>query len=72
MPYAWKISARPSPVVIRPMFSIDEYASRRFISVCTVLNTTPNSALAKPSANRTTPHHQAPPCSRSKETRSSP
>ncbi len=41
MPTPWKTIARPTPVNRMPMFSIDEYASRRFMSVCTAANTTP-------------------------------
>ena len=54
------------PATMMPMFSIDEYASSRFMSVCTAANITPNSAVTSPSASATTPHHQSWPCSRSK------
>ncbi len=41
MPTPRNTIARPMPVKMMPMFSIDEYASSRFMSVCTAANTTP-------------------------------
>ena len=38
---AAKTMASPMPVKMMPMFSIDEHASSRFMSVCTAANTTP-------------------------------
>ena len=64
--------ASPMPATMMPMFSIDEYARRRFMSDCTAANTTPNSAVQRPSASATTPHHHNWTSSRSKVTRSTP
>ncbi len=60
------------PATMMPMFSIDEYASSRFMSVCTVAKITPNSAVSKPSTSAVTPHHHSCVWSRSKVTRSRP
>ncbi|OIQ74048.1 hypothetical protein GALL_443080 [mine drainage metagenome] len=51
---------------------MDEYASRRFISTCTVENTTPNSAVIRPTASSSTPHHQMRLCNKSNDTRNMP
>ena len=64
--------ARPMPVNSTPMFSTDEYASSRFMSVCTAANTTPKSAVASPSASGISPHHHSGSPSRSNVTRSTP
>ena len=60
------------PATMMPMFSIDEYASSRFMSDCTAANTTPKSAVTSPMASVTTPHHHNWLCSRSNVTRSRP
>ena len=60
------------PATMMPMFSIDEYASSRFMSVCAAAKTTPKSAVASPSASATTPHHQSWTCRRSNVTRNRP
>ena len=60
------------PATMMPMFSIDEYASRRFMSVCAAAKMTPNSAVSRPSASAIAPHHQSCACSRSNVTRSRP
>ena len=65
-------SVSPKPDMIRPMFSMDEYASRRFMSVCTAANTIPKSALTSPAASAITPHHQSGKPMRSSVTRSIP
>ncbi|SAL82874.1 hypothetical protein AWB68_06689 [Caballeronia choica] len=57
---------------IRPMLSIDEYASSRFMSVWMALNTTPNRAVKSPSTSMSTPHHAICSCSRSNTVRSTP
>ncbi len=69
MPTPANTMARPRPVNIMPMFSMDEYASSRFMSVCTAANTTPYRALNSPSASGKRPHHQSGRPSRSKLTR---
>ena len=60
------------PAKMRPMFSIDEYASSRFMSVCTDAKMTPNSAVARPAASSTAPHHHCGACSRSNVMRNMP
>ncbi len=66
------MTVRPNPTTMKPMFSIDEYASSRFMSFCTALNTTPKIAVASPIASATTPHHQIWVWRRSNVTRSIP
>ena len=41
MPTPANTMASPTPVKMMPMFSIEEYASSRFMSVCAAANTTP-------------------------------
>ena len=72
MPYDRNNSAKPKPAHIRPIFSIDEYASKRFISTWTVEKTTPNKAVARPTPISNTPHHQMCVCSKSNDTRKIP
>ena len=56
LPYDLNRKAWPRPAKMIPMFSIDEYASSRFMSVCTAAKTAPNNPLTTP-AQHTTPHH---------------
>ncbi len=60
------------PATMMPMFSIDEYASSRFMSLCAAAKITPNNAVKRPSDNATTPHHHCCVSRRSNATRSSP
>ena len=46
------------PATMMPMFSIDEYASSRFMSVCTVAKMTPKSAVSETERER---DHAPPP-----------
>ena len=47
------------PATMMPIFSIDEYASSRFMSVWTHAKMTPNNAVTRPSTNAAMPHHQS-------------